>query len=220
MNALARPLPALAALAIGLAGCAPPSVQSLYSAYRERGLWAYDTRFEGQGTTYDGRLELRTSPQPDGTTQVEVRILPGSGPAPGGRQQYTLDLRSSPPRIVGLATNGGRATLEPSLPLPGLEASSGAGAARYAPERGRFRGTTQGFRWSYQPRPGGTANTPAGRFPVVRADLAYRGDVALTDSNLRLEVAPGVGVVRAEWKTTYGTTTRFQLRRHERRPPS
>jgi hypothetical protein len=44
----------------------------------------------------------------------------------------------------------------------------------------------------------------------LRFDLEFRSAYRLTNSNIRLELSAR-GIERAEWKTSYGTTTSFEL---------
>jgi hypothetical protein len=213
-----RQTPALAILALVLlAACGGTDTAGLYAPYRARALWVYGTHFTGNGTSYTGRLEVESFPQGD-TTRLEVRILPNPADrSAGGRQTYTLDFRTTPPALVALATNGGRAVLEPPLPLPG-GAADGAGAATYEPGAGSLKGRRLGFHYTYTAQPGGRVEVPAGAFEASITDLAYRGDLPFTGANVRLEFAAGVGLVQAEWKTSYRTTTLFSLERLEKRP--
>ena len=196
-----------------LTACTPtPSLETLYAPLREAHTWSYHVKREGLGATYEDRITLETQPQADGSSLLNVHLLPNAkDPNVGARHTYRLDFSSLPPKLIALKTEAGRGTFEPGLPFPNFLESKGAGAARYASGRGQFAGREFQVNWHYAPIAADTAQTPLGAIPTVRTDLELRSSYHLTDCNLRLEFAPKYGLVRAEWATIYGTRTVFTL---------
>ena len=195
-----------------LTSCAAPSLEALYAPLREAHAWSYHVKREGLGATYEDSITLETQPQPDGTSLLKVHLLPNSkDPKVGARHVYRLDFSRLPPKLIALKTEAGRGTFEPGLPFPDFLESRGKGAAKYAIGRGQLAGRAFQVNWHYAPIAADTVQTVLGVISTVRTDLELRSSYRLTDCNLRLEFAPKYGLVRAEWKTIYGTRTVFTL---------
>ena len=196
-----------------LAACAPaPSLEALYAPLREAHAWSYHVKRTGLGATFEDSISLETQPQPDGSSLLKVHLLPNSNdPKVGARHTYRLDFSSLPPKLIALKTEAGRGIFEPGLPFPNFLELRGKASARYAGGRGQLAGQSFQVNWHYAPIVGETTQTPLGAIPTVRTDLELRSTYRLTDCNLRLEFAPKYGLVRAEWKTIYGTRTVFTL---------
>ena len=203
-----------------LVACAPQRapLEVLYAPYREAHRWEYRVERTGLGATYQDRITLETQPQANGTTIVNVHLLPNDqDPKVGARQQYTLDLRQMPPSLRALHTEGGQASLEPGFPWPAVQNSAGQGTATYATGFGFLRGRQITYSWKYEIQPNDRVNTDLGPLDVTRTDLEFRTNYQITNANMRLDFAPRYGLVRAEWKTIYGTTTVFTLQRFDGR---
>ena len=196
-----------------LAACAPaPSLEALYAPLRGAHTWSYHVKRTGLGATFEDSISLETQPQADGSSLLNVHLLPNSNdPKVGARHTYRLDFSSLPPKLIALKTEAGRGTFEPGLPFPNFLELRGQGSARYASGRGQLAGRSFQVNWHYAPIAGETTQTPLGAIPTVRTDLELRSSYHLTDCNLRLEFAPEYGLVRAEWNTIYGTRTVFTL---------
>ena len=210
----AMPRRAVVILAVLLAGCnqGRPSPEAVYAPYRESHRWVYTVERTGLGATYRDRITLETQPQTNGTTVLRVHLLPdATDPKVGARQQYLLDWRQSPPSLRSLRTEGGRATLEPGFPLPALGPSSGEGKAAYEGGFGFLKNRSFRFSWKYEPQASQRVQTALGDLHAARTDLEFRTSYRITNANMRLDFAPTYGLVRAEWKTIYGTTTVFTL---------
>ena len=195
-----------------LTSCAAPSLEALYAPLREAHIWSYHVKRTGLGATFEDSITLETQPQPDGSSVLNVHLLPNSNdPKVGARHHYRLDFSSLPPKLIALKTEAGRGTFEPGLPFPNFLELRGEGSARYASGRGHLAGREFHVYWHYAPIAADTAQTALGAIPTVRTDLELRSTYHLTDCNLRLEFAPKYGLVRAEWATIYGTRTVFTL---------
>lgn len=188
-----------------LTACAQPSFQSLYAPYLEPHTWSYHAHREGLGSVYDGRIVLESLPIDPKHSKLEVHLLKNpNDPKSGGIQSYWLDFSSFPPRITDLKSIGGNAHLEPGFPLPGEKITTGSGQAKYADTQGTFRSKNLAFTWNYAPLEPDRLNNR------VRVDLEFRSAYKLTNSNIRLELSAR-GIEHAEWNTTYGTNTSFDL---------
>jgi hypothetical protein len=196
-----------------LTACAPPpSLETLYAPLREAHAWSYHVKREGLGATFEDSISLETQPQPDGSSLLNVHLLPNAkDPKVGARHVYRLDFSSLPPKLIALKTEAGTGTFKPGLPFPNFLELRGKGSARYASGRGQLAGREFQVNWHYAPIAGETTQTPLGAIPTIRTDLELRSSYHLTDCNLRLEFAPKYGLVRAEWNTIYGTRTVFTL---------
>jgi hypothetical protein len=189
-------------LILALSSCVP-SLQSLYQPFFERHEWVYRVERTGLNASYTDIIRVSSEPVNPRETLLRVHVFPNDNdPRVGARHTYRLVWSDATPRITRLSTQAGDGTLEPGLPLPDFSASSGNGTARYASGGGLYAGQGFTYSWRYTPDP-----APGSR----RADLELRSSLRLTDSNIRLEFAPGVGVKSAEWKTIYGVTVRFTL---------
>ena len=113
-----------------LAACAPaPSLEALYAPLREAHAWSYHVKRTGLGATFEDSISLETQPQPDGSSLLNVHLLPNANdPKVGARHTYRLDFSSLPPKLIALKTEAGRGTFEPGLPFPDFLESRGKGA--------------------------------------------------------------------------------------------
>jgi hypothetical protein len=201
---------------MGLLGCVPPSPQNLYAPYLKAHRWVYTTDTRSPKTVYKSTLEVKAVPQGRQKSLIRVHISPDpKEPGVGARQSYLLDFSSLPPRLELLITEGGQARLEPGFPLPGFSTERGQLSAQYASGRGYLAGQRHTVNWSYTPRQDHILETPAGLFSTRRVDLEFRTSLKLTDAFVRLDFAPGIGIVRAEWNTGYEYTTVFTLKSFE-----
>jgi hypothetical protein len=184
-----------------LSSCAP-SLEGLYQPYREAHEWVYTAERSGLNAAYRNIIRVSSEPHADHSL-IRVHIFPDDADASiGARHTYRLEWNGTIPQLTRLNTQAGNGTLEPGLPLPDFRASSGDGEARYANGNGLYAGQSFSYSWRYTPDP-----NPFSR----RADLELRSSLKLTDSNIRLEFQPGVGIQRAEWKTVYGVAVTFTL---------
>jgi hypothetical protein len=192
---------ALLLITVLLSSCVP-SLESLYQPYREAHEWVYAAERTGLNAAYKNIIRISSQPQGDHSL-IRVHIFPDDSDASvGARHTYRLEWNSAIPRLTTLSTQAGDGTLEPGLPLPDFQASSSDGTARYKAGNGLYAGQSFSYTWRYTPDP-----NPLSR----RADLELRSSLKLTDSNIRLEFRPGVGIQSAEWKTVYGVAVRFTL---------
>jgi hypothetical protein len=200
-------------LALGLVACVPPTPQAIYAPYLEPHRWMYATRTSGPGRDeYRDHILVESEPLLDHRSLVKIHIAPNpNDPRVGARQKYVLDLSQMPPRLESLETEGGAARFDPGFLLPALEAAEGRAVARYAADHGFLKGRVMNLSWKYAPIAGSLVSTPAGNFFVSGVDMEFRTSLKLTNANMRLEFAGGVGLVYAEWKTIYGTSTVFTL---------
>ena len=188
-----------------LSACAQPTTQNLYAAYLEPHSWSYHAHREGLGSVYDGRITMQSKPIDNTHSKLEVHLLKDANdPKSGGVQIYWLDFSSFPPRITNSSSTGGNATLEPGFALPNESLKAGNGQARYAKTQGVLSLKNLAFSWKY------FSLAPDRLNNRVRFDLEFRSAYKLTNSNIRCELSAR-GIERAEWKTSYGTTTSFEL---------
>jgi hypothetical protein len=177
----------------------------MYVPYLEPHNWSYHAHREGLGSVYDGRITMQSKPIDATHSKLEVHLLKDANdPKSGGVQIYWLDFSSFPPRITNSSSTGGSASLEPGFPLPNEKVKAGTGQAHYAKTRGILSLKNLGFSWKYITLEPDRLNNR------VRFDLEFRSVYKLTNSNIRLELSTR-GIERAEWKTSYGTTTSFEL---------
>jgi hypothetical protein len=200
-------------LGLVLVACAPPTPQAIYAPYLQAHQWMYATRTTGPGRDeYRDHILVESQPLVNGRSLFKIHIAPNpNDPRVGARQKYVLDLSSTPPRLESLETEGGTAKFDPGFLLPALEAAQGKSVARYAADHGFLKGRAMNLSWKYAPIAAGLVSTPAGNFFASGVDMEFRTSLKLTDANMRLEFAGGVGLVYAEWKTNYGTSTSFTL---------
>jgi hypothetical protein len=188
-----------------LTACAQPTTQNLYAAYLEPHSWSYHAHREGLGSVYDGRITMQSKPIDAKHSKLEVHLLKDANDQKsGGVQTYWLDFSSFPPRITNSSSTGGNATLEPGFALPNENEKTGNGQARYDKTRGVLSLKNLAFSWKYITLEPDRLNNR------VRFDLEFRSGYKLTNSNIRLELSVR-GIERAEWKTSYGTITSFEL---------
>jgi hypothetical protein len=188
-----------------LTACAQPTTQTMYAAYLEPHTWSYHAHREGLGSVYDGRITMQSKPIDAKHSKLEVHLLRDpNDPKSGGVQMYWLDFTSFPPRITNSSSTGGKATLEPGFALPNEKAKTGNGQARYDKTQGVLSLQNLAFSWNY------ISLEPDRLNNRMRFDLEFRSAYKLTNSNIRLELSVR-GIERAEWKTSYGTTTSFEL---------
>jgi hypothetical protein len=188
-----------------LTACTQPSTQTMYAVYLEPHTWSYHAHREGLGSVYDGRITMQSKPIDARHSKLEVHLLKDpNDPKSGGVQMYWLDFSSFPPRITNSSSTGGNATLKPGFALPNENVKTGNGQANYAKTRGVLSLKNLGFSWKYITLEPDRLNNR------VRFDLEFRSAYKLTNSNIRLELSTR-GIERAEWKTSYGTTTSFEL---------
>ncbi len=177
----------------------------MYAPYLEPHTWSYHAHREGLGSVYDGRITMQSKPIDARHSKLEVHLLKDpNDPKSGGVQMYWLDFTSFPPRITNSSSTGGNATLKPGFALPNENVNAGNGLASYAKTRGVLSLKNLAFSWKY------VSLAPDRLNNRVRFDLEFRSDYKLTNSNIRLELSAR-GIERAEWKTSYGTTTSFEL---------
>lgn len=189
-------------LALLLSGCAP-SLESVYKPFFEAHEWVFSAERTGLNSAYKNIIRVSSEPVSRTESLLRVHVFPDDlDPKVGARHTYKLIWTGTAPRLVALTTQAGAGQLEPGLPLPDFAASSGSGQATYAPKSGLYGGQRFAYSWRYTPDP-----TLGSR----RADLELRSSLKLTDSNIRLEFAPGVGLKSAEWKTIYGVSVVFKL---------
>ena len=182
--------------------CAP-SLESVYKPFFETHQWVFSAERTGLGSAYKDIIRVSSEPVNRTESLLRVHVFPDdTNPNVGARHTYKLIWTDAAPRIKALTTQAGIGTLEPGLPLPDFSASSGTGSASYAPSSGLYGGQTFAYSWRYTPDPS---------LGSRRADLELRSSLKLTDSNIRLEFAPGVGIRSAEWKTIYGVRVVFKL---------
>lgn len=185
-----------------LSGCAP-SLESVYKPFFERHEWVFSAERTGLNSAYKNIIRISSEPTSATESLLRVHVFPDDNdPKVGARHTYRLVWTGTAPRLVTLTTQAGIGTLEPGLPLPDFSASSGSGSASYAPKSGLYGGQRFTYSWRY---------TPDQSLGSRRADLALRSSLKLTDSNIRLEFAPRVGLKSAEWKTIYGVSVVFKL---------
>jgi hypothetical protein len=188
-----------------LTACAQPTPKALYASYLEPHTWSYHAHREGLGSVYDGRITMQSKPIDSKHSKLEVHLLKDpNDPKSGGVQTYWLDFTSFPPRITNLSSTGGNATLEPGFALPNESVKAGIGQANYAKTQGVLSLKNLAFSWKYITLKPDRLNNR------VRFDLEFRSAYKLTNSNIRFELSVR-GIERAEWKTSYGTTTSFEL---------
>jgi hypothetical protein len=183
-------------------GCAP-SLRSIYQPFFERHEWVYNVERSGLNASYKNIIRVSSEPVNTTETLIRVHVFPDDkDPSVGARHTYRLLWTGATPVLVALTTQAGTGSLLPGLPLPDFSEAKGGGKASYASGRGDYAGREFQFDWHYIPEP-----NPFTR----RADLELRSSLRITNSNVRLEFKPGVGVGSAEWKTIYGVTVQFQL---------
>jgi hypothetical protein len=154
---------------------------------------------------YDGRITMQSKPIDATHSELVVHLLKDANdPKSGGVQMYWLDFTSFPPRITNSSSTGGKAQLEPGFPLPSENVKTGNGQAYYDSTKGVLSLKNLAFSWKYITLEPDRLNNR------VRFDLEFRSGYKLTNSNIRLELSTR-GIERAEWKTSYGTTTSFEL---------
>jgi hypothetical protein len=188
-------------LILCVTGCAP-SLESVYQPYFETHEWVYNVQRSGLNAQYQNIIRVSSQPRSDHSL-IRVHIFPDDSDASvGARHTYRLERSGAIPRLVALTTQAGVGSLEPGLPLPDFQTSSGDGKASYAAGSGLYAGQSFSYSWRYTPDP-----NPFSR----RADLELRSSLKLTDSNIRLSFKPGLGIERAEWKTVYGVSVTFTL---------
>ncbi len=189
-------------LVVLLGGCAP-SLESVYQPFFQAHQWVYRVERTGLNASYKDIIRVQSEPVNAHESLIRVHVFPDDrDPRVGARHTYRLRWTGATPRITALTTQAGNGTLEPGLPLPDFNASSGEGTARYAVGGGLYAGQGFTYSWRYTPDPA---------LGSRRADLELRSSLRLTDSNIRLEFAPGIGVKAAEWKTIYSVTVKFEL---------
>ena len=189
-------------LALLLSGCAP-SLDSVYKPFFEPHDWVFSAERTGLNSAYKNVIRVSSEPISRTESLLRVHVFPDDvDPKIGARHTYKLIWTEATPRLVALTTQAGAGQLTPGLPLPDFSASSGSGSASYAPKSGLYGGQRFTYSWRY---------TPDTSLGSRRADLALRSSLKLTDSNIRLEFAPGVGISSAEWKTIYGVSVVFKL---------
>ena len=189
-------------LALLLSSCAP-SLESVYRPFFEKHEWVFSAERTGLNSAYKNIIRIVSQPLSRTESLLRVHVFPDdSDPRVGARQTYRLVWTTGAPRLTALTTQAGIGTLQPGLPLPDFAASSGSGSATYAPKSGLYGGQRFAYSWRYTPDPS---------LGSRRADLELRSSLKLTDSNIRLEFAPGVGIQSAEWKTIYGVSVVFKL---------
>jgi hypothetical protein len=177
----------------------------MYAPYLEPHSWSYHAHREGLGSVYDGRITVQSKPIDATHSKLEVHLLKdANNPKSGGVQTYWLDFTNFPPRITDTSSTGGTAKLEPGFPLPNESVKTGNGQAHYAKTRGVLSLKSLAFSWKY------TTLEPDRLNNRLRFDLEFRSAYKLTNSNIRLELSTR-GIEHAEWKTSYGTTTSFDL---------
>ena len=200
-------------IALGLAACAAPTPESVYTPYAGAHRWMYATQTSGPGREdYRDHILVESEPLSDRRTLLKIHIAPNpNDPRVGARQKYVLDLSSTPPRLESLETEGGAARFDPGFLLPALEAARGQATAHYAADRGFLKGRNLNLSWKYAPIPRELMVTPAGWFFASGVDLEFHTALKITDATMRLSFASGVGLVRAEWRTVYATRTVFTL---------
>ncbi len=177
----------------------------MYAVYLEPHTWSYHAHREGLGSVYDGRITMQSKPIDATHSKLEVHLLKDANdPKSGGIQTYMLDFTSFPPRITNSSSTGGNATLKPGFALPNENVKTGNGQANYAKTRGVLSLKNLVFSWKYITLEPDRLNNR------VRFDLEFRSAYRLTNSNIRFELSVR-GIERAEWKTSYGTTTSFEL---------
>lgn len=182
--------------------CAPP-LESVYKPFFEPHEWVFSAERTGLNSAYKNIIRVSSEPVSSTESLLSVHVFPDDNdPKVGARQTYKLIWTDATPRLVALTTQAGIGSLEPGLPLPDFKTSSGSGNATYAPRSGLYGGQRFAYSWRYTPDP-----TLGSR----RADLELRSSLKLTDSNIRLEFAPRVGIRSAEWKTIYGVSVVFKL---------
>jgi hypothetical protein len=188
-----------------LTACAQPTTQTMYAPYLEPHTWSYHAHREGLGSVYDGRITMQSKPIDAKHSKLEVHLLKDpNDPKSGGIQMYWLDFTSFPPRITNSSSTGGNAKLEPGFALPNESVKAGNGQANYAKTQGILSLKNLAFSWKYVTLEPDRLNNR------VRFDLEFRSAYKLTNSNIRFELSVR-GIERAEWKTSYGTTTSFEL---------
>ncbi len=182
--------------------CAP-SLESVYKPFFEKHEWVFSAERTGLNSAYKNIIRVSSQPVSRTESLLRVHVFPDDNdPKVGARHTYKLIWTDATPRIKALTTQAGVGTLEPGLPLPDFGSSSGTGNASYAPKSGLYGGQRFTYSWRYTPDPA---------LGSRRADLELRSSLKLTDSNIRLEFAPGVGIKSAEWKTIYGVSVVFKL---------
>jgi hypothetical protein len=192
----------LLALVVLFSSCAP-SLESVYKPFFETHEWVFSAERTGLGSAYKNVIRISSQPVSANESLLRVHVFPDdTDPRVGARHTYKLIWTEAAPRLVALTTQAGIGTLEPGLPLPDFGNSSGSGQASYAPNSGLYGGQRFTYSWRYTPDPS---------LGSRRADLELRSSLKLTDSNIRLEFASGVGVKSAEWKTVYGVSVVFKL---------
>ena len=185
-----------------LSGCAP-SLESIYQPFFETHEWVFSAERTGLNSAYKNIIRIVSQPVSRTESLLRVHVFPDDNdPKVGARHTYKLIWTGTAPHLIALTTQAGIGSLEPGLPLPDFAASSGSGSATYAPRSGLYGGQRFAYSWRYTPDPS---------LGSRRADLELRSSLKLTDSNIRLEFAPGVGIQSAEWKTIYGVSVVFKL---------
>lgn len=193
---------ALIVLTVLLSSCAP-SLESVYEPFFEKHEWVYSAERTGLNSVYKDIIRVSSEPVSRTESLLRVHVFPDdSDPRVGARHTYKLIWTDAAPRIEALITQAGIGRLDPGLPLPDFRSSSGSGSASYAPKSGLYGGQRFTYSWRYAPDPS---------LGSRRADLELRSSLKLTDSNIRLEFAPNVGIKSAEWKTIYGVSVVFKL---------
>ena len=189
-------------LALLLSGCSP-SLESIYKPFFETHEWVFSAERTGLNSAYKNIIRVNSEPVSRTESLLRVHVFPDDNdPKVGARHTYKLIWAGAAPRLVALTTQAGIGKLEPGLPLPDFSASSGSGNATYAAKSGLYGGQRFAYSWRYIPDPA---------LGSRRADLELRSSLKLTDSNIRLEFAPGVGISSAECKTIYGVSVQFKL---------
>lgn len=173
----------------------------------------YATQTSGPGRDdYRDHVLVESEPLSDRRALLNIHIAPNpDNPLVGARQQYVLNFSSLPPKLESLRTEGGAARFDPGFVLPALEAAQGQATAHYAADHGFLRGRDLNLTWKYAPIPRALMFTPAGMFFASGVDLEFHTALKITDATMRFGFAPGVGLVRAEWRTVYATRTVFTL---------
>lgn len=182
--------------------CAP-SLESVYKPFFETHEWVFSAQRTGLNSVYKNIIRVSSVPVSRTESLLRVHVFPDdNNPRVGARHTYKLIWTDATPRLVALTTQAGAGRLEPGLPLPDFKTSSGSGSASYAANSGVYGGQRFTYSWRYTPDPS---------IGSRRADLELRSSLKMTDSNIRLEFAPGVGIRSAEWKTIYGVSVAFKL---------
>jgi hypothetical protein len=182
--------------------CAP-SLENVYQPFFEKHEWVFSAERTGLNSAYKNIIRVSSQPITPTESLLRVHVFPDDNdPRVGARHTYKLIWTDAAPRLIALTTQAGIGQLEPGLPLPDFQASSGTGTASYAPKSGLYGGQRFTYSWRYLPDPS---------LGSRRADLELRSSLKLTASNIRLEFAPIVGIKSAEWKTVYGVSVVFKL---------